>query len=273
MGFVFMSYSHKDTAFVDRLSHDLQAQRIEVWVDRIELMPGSNWTNAIERALRDADVVLFVVSPNSAASSWVQLETRAALRHATTGTGKLIIPVVIGRPISMPPELAQIQWVDFTDNYEQALRQLVAALPESVRSGGGVQPSVAQAKGYFFLSFAEEDGEFVEQLRQFLREKQYGYWDFEDSEREYGLQFYLEIEKRISQAAAVLSILSPDWKLSKWAPREYLFAEEVGIPTFLLMVRTMGPTLLTAGRTHIDFSRDSRKAFTKLEGQLRRKKL
>jgi hypothetical protein len=273
MAYAFISYSHKDTAFVDRLARDLRAQHVEVWVDRNELMPGSNWTNAIESALQNADAVLFVVSPNSATSSWVQLETRAALQHTTTGTGKLIIPIVFGRPISMPPELAQIQWVDFTDNYEQALRQLLAALPETVRSVGNAQPGEPQSKGYFFLSFADEDSEFVEQLRQFLREKKYGYWDFEDSERDYGLQFYLEIEKRISQAAAVLSILSPDWKLSKWAPREYLFAEEVGIPTFLLMVRPMGPTLLTAGMTYIDFNRDPRKAFGRLDGQLRRKKL
>lgn len=77
----------------------------------------------------------------------------------------------------------------------------------------------------------------------------------------------------MSQAAAVLSILSSVWKLSKWAPTEYLFAEATGIPTFLLMVRPMGLTLLTAGMAYIDFNRDPGNAFAKLESQLHRKKL
>lgn len=84
---------------------------------------------------------------------------------------------------------------------------------------------------------------------------------------------FLELESIIREASATLSILSPDWKRSKWTPKEYMFSEEVGTPVFLLMARQMGPTLVTAGIPYIDFTKDEQRGFDKLDRELRRKGL
>jgi hypothetical protein len=52
-----------------------------------------------------------------------------------------------------------------------------------------------------------------------------------------------------------------------------MFSQEVDTPVFLLMAREMGPTLVTMGVPHIDFTADSQQGFEKLDRALRRKGL
>ena len=150
---------------------------------------------------------------------------------------------------------------------------MLARLPDSVQQNRPVKPEKPKSKGYIFISYAEEDTEFVTALRQFLKERGYGYWDYQDSDRDYHTQLALELEDVIQNASATLSVLSPDWKRSTWAAKEYLFSEQVGTPVFLLMAREMGATLVTAGVPYIDFVHNSEKGFEKLDKELRRKGL
>jgi hypothetical protein len=274
MGYVYISYAHADSAFVDRLVQALSDRFINTWVDRHELAPGRNWQNEIAQAMAAADAFIAVISSNSASSLWARQEIQSAIQHWQTGSGKLIIPILIGDPSIIPPELRQIQWLDFTRDFGEALERLIAALPASThQSPDTYAPPTLKAKGYFFLSYVEEDTEFVVSLREFMQSQQYGYWDFQDSDRDYGLQFWREIEDKIDQSAAILSILSPDWLLSTWTPREFLYAEEVQIPTFLLRIRPTRPSILLVGKTYIDFTSNTAKAFHKLERELRKKRL
>ena len=124
-----------------------------------------------------------------------------------------------------------------------------------------------------FISYAEEDLKFIEALRLFLEDHQYGYWDYGESDRDYHGQMFLELERIISEASATLAILTPDWKRSKWAYREYVFSEEIGTPIFLLRVKDMGPTLVVAGIPYIDFTKDVDQGFERLHHELKRKGL
>lgn len=77
----------------------------------------------------------------------------------------------------------------------------------------------------------------------------------------------------IQEAAATLSILSPSWKRSEWAVKEYMFSSEVGTPVFLLRAKKIGPTLVIAGVPYIDFVQDRVSGFKKLDRELNRKGL
>ncbi|MBK8024635.1 MAG: toll/interleukin-1 receptor domain-containing protein [Chloroflexi bacterium] len=163
------------------------------------------------------------------------------------------------------------------DGYDVGLRRLIASLPESVKQNALRSAAQAEAapksRGYVFISYAEEDSDFVDTLRDFLGVKGYGYWDYQASDRNFHTQLFLELEEVIKNAAATLSVLSPDWKKSTWTAKEYIFSEEVGTPVFLLMSREMGPTLVTAGVPYIDFTRDELVGFERLDRELRRKGL
>ena len=85
------------------------------------------------------------------------------------------------------------------------------------------------------------------------------------------MQFHLELEGVIQGSEVMLCIVSPSWKRSKWTPREFLFAEEIGKPVFLLRAKKMEPTLLIAGLSYIDFTEDTYDAYQESDRELKRR--
>jgi predicted ATPase len=119
---IFISYTHADSAFVDRLDADLRAQGFETWVDRERLVAGLRWRRELQEAVEGAQVLLIVLSPEAIASQNVQIEYDYAL-----DLGKVVIPVYY-RQCTVPMELRAIQWVDFRHSYEQGIAALVQVL-------------------------------------------------------------------------------------------------------------------------------------------------
>ena len=73
MGHIFISYSHKDTTYVEKLEKKLVDEGFDVWVDhRIDY--GSRWSKEIEKAIDTCDAYIVVMSKNSAESQWVERE-------------------------------------------------------------------------------------------------------------------------------------------------------------------------------------------------------
>jgi uncharacterized membrane protein YeaQ/YmgE (transglycosylase-associated protein family) len=120
---IFISYSRTDSAFVDRLERDLKTLGFSTWVDRRKLEGGQNWMDELQRAIDRCQVVLVVLSHDAAASQYVRMEYRYALRKK-----KQVIPLDY-RPVQdVPMDLPGLQWVNFQSTYEGGLRELLAAL-------------------------------------------------------------------------------------------------------------------------------------------------
>ena len=79
MGYIFISYSHKDTAYAHRLARALQKRGLEVWIDE-RLDYGSQWPHEIQKQLDNCDAFIVLMSPRSFASEWVQSELQRAKR-------------------------------------------------------------------------------------------------------------------------------------------------------------------------------------------------
>ncbi|HEY6890188.1 MAG TPA: toll/interleukin-1 receptor domain-containing protein, partial [Solirubrobacter sp.] len=225
--YVFISYARQDVEFVSRLSHDLQRLGIETWRDLEQISPGSEWQRAIDDGIRQADGMLYVASAHSVGSSWTEYELASFFAD-----DRLVIPIVLddAGAEGLPAFLRAHQWVDFREGYDQALQQLAAAFPSRVRNDAPIEPRAETTKGYVFLSYADADAAFARGLREFLAGRGYAYWDYNESPRNYHTQLSDELETVIMEAAATLSILSPDWKRSRWAIKEFHFSEEVKVP-------------------------------------------
>lgn len=79
MGYIFISYSHKDKAYVHRLQNSLRSEGFDVWIDdRIDY--GTEWPKVIQRHLDECDAFIVVVSENAYESKWVQNEVARAGR-------------------------------------------------------------------------------------------------------------------------------------------------------------------------------------------------
>lgn len=125
---IFMSYSRRETGFVDDLTHRLEKAGFNVWLDYRRLIPGTPWAGQIDKGLREAEVVLLVVSKDSIASQFVELEWR----HVLGDKNKRVI-LAIFEAVKLPPELKNYEWVDFRGSYEAGLKELISQLNSPIQ--------------------------------------------------------------------------------------------------------------------------------------------
>jgi hypothetical protein len=221
--YVFISYSRQDDEFVGKLADSLQAVGVKTWTDVENIAPGANWQKEIEQGLLNASILIYVASKNSVTSKWMDFELTAFLhRHGR------IIPIVIDDvgASRLPFPLRQFQWADFRGDYKLAFGKLIAGISFIQQPEPIGRPEI-KSKGYVFISYAKEDSLFVDELKQFLGDRGYAYWNFREIERDYDTDFYLELEGVISEAAGTLSVISPDWKKSHISRQEFYFLKKL----------------------------------------------
>lgn len=123
MSHIFLSYSTKDKAMVDKIAQDLENEGFKIWQNK-EMNFGENWSNQIEQAINTADAVLAFISSNSRTSKWFRAETGKSLID-----GKFIIPILLER-VDVPLYLGELYRVDFTDPnlYNKRIKDVIEAL-------------------------------------------------------------------------------------------------------------------------------------------------
>src|SRR5271166_6556293 len=97
---VFVSHSHADNAFAERLAADLHAAGVVVWMDVADLGAG-DFQQRINAALMDCEWVVLVLTDAALASPWVTQEINAAIRLKHQGRLRDLIFVRAG-PVQQP---------------------------------------------------------------------------------------------------------------------------------------------------------------------------
>ncbi|HKE39371.1 MAG TPA: TIR domain-containing protein [Casimicrobiaceae bacterium] len=127
MGHIFISYSRRDSQFVDHLVQALELYGFSTWEDVKAIAGGDVWKAAISKAVRECDAFLLVLSPQSAESDNVGKELAVATKHA-----RRILPVMYQAckvPDKMEYDLAELHWAEFHDKpFDEAFENLVRAL-------------------------------------------------------------------------------------------------------------------------------------------------
>jgi TIR domain len=123
---IFFSYSRSDSEFALKLGKDLREKGINIWLDQLDIPPGSTWDIEVENALNTSDCILILLSPDSVASKNVMDEINFGIEEK-----KKVIPVLI-RYCKIPFRLRRLQFIDFSKIYEQGLSRLLNTFePES----------------------------------------------------------------------------------------------------------------------------------------------
>src|SRR5215510_16016228 len=107
---VFVSYSRDDLEFADQLVAGLEACAFRPTIDREGISGGEDWRIRLGSLIREADTVVFVLSPASARSDVCGWEVEEAAR-----LGKRILPVTC-RPldgVALPPQLQKRNYISF----------------------------------------------------------------------------------------------------------------------------------------------------------------
>jgi TIR domain-containing protein len=124
---LFISYSHDDAPFADRLALALIKARVHVWVDRWELKVGDSLLQRIEAAIDSAGALLVVLSPRSVASEWCRKELTAGLVRELEERHVLVLPALL-ETCTIPLFLRDKLYADFRSDFDQGLKQVLNAV-------------------------------------------------------------------------------------------------------------------------------------------------
>jgi WD40 repeat protein len=127
MADVFLSYSRRDSEFVDRLSAALDVRGKHVWLDTGSIADAEVFPQAIRTAIETSDAFLFVITPEAVSSAYCEKEVTYAGE-----LGKRIVPV-LRQPVEdseIPTEIRERNWIPFTEDaeFDLAADRVVQAL-------------------------------------------------------------------------------------------------------------------------------------------------
>ena len=95
---IFVSYSHRDKHYLDRLMVHLKPLKsqglVDPWVDT-RLLAGDKWKEQIEQALNEARAAILLISADFLASDFIIENELPPLLHAAEEKGTLILPVIL----------------------------------------------------------------------------------------------------------------------------------------------------------------------------------
>jgi len=145
---IFMSYSRREVGFVDQLTSHLEKAGYQVWLDYRTLIPGSPWKSQIDKGLVESEVILLVVSKESMASKYVELEWRRVIQE-----DKRII-LAIFEAVDLPEELEKYEWVDFRGNFNKGIDELCSQLELPIQEEHPVPETGFKVPTVVWLAFA-----------------------------------------------------------------------------------------------------------------------
>lgn len=128
-GKVFISYSRKDKAFVQKLNSALDNAGVQAWVDWEGIELASDWMETITHAIQSNDAFLFVISPDSLKSKVCTDELELGLK-----LNKKLIPILYREPTktsTMHEKIASTNWVylrDEKDNFDETIPRLIQSI-------------------------------------------------------------------------------------------------------------------------------------------------
>src|SRR3712207_5436395 len=116
---VFISYSHADKAWLERLKWHLKPLvregRLECW-DDTHIRPGDDWKQEIRTALDTAQVAVLLISARFFASDFIDENELPPLLTAAQKKGVRILPVILSASrFARNPDLARFQTVNPPD--------------------------------------------------------------------------------------------------------------------------------------------------------------
>jgi hypothetical protein len=118
---VFISYKRQDVEFAKQLCQFIATCGVDPWLDVLHLEPGRAWDNDIHKALKDSQMVIGVLTPESLASENVLDEWGYAL---STQKRLLLVWLRDVDEADIPHRYIRLQRIDMRSNPEAGYNRL-----------------------------------------------------------------------------------------------------------------------------------------------------
>ena len=124
---IFLSHSHNDREFAERLARALVVHGQDVWFDKWDIQPGDSIVNKIfEEGLASAAAFAIVLSKESVRSSWVREELNVATIRRIEDLVR-VMPI-LKEDVEIPISLRTLHWVDMRTDFDGGVRSILNAL-------------------------------------------------------------------------------------------------------------------------------------------------
>ena len=143
---IFISYSRQDFAHAEALHRELKAAGYQPWLDRLDILHGEPWREAVASNIASADLFLLVVSPWSLASEQVRGEWKLAQRQQKETL--LLVVESLKRGAENPIPVGQ-SWIDLRTRPLEATSQVKNWLSDSHVAQKGPLPLRPVAPFFF----------------------------------------------------------------------------------------------------------------------------
>ena len=116
----FISYNKADRAWAEWIAWVLEEAGYKVVIQAWDFRPGSNFVLEMNQALKEAERVLAVLSPDFIASHFTAPEWAAAFARDPTGKDRKFVPVRV-RETDLSGLLGQINYIDLVGSNDEAV--------------------------------------------------------------------------------------------------------------------------------------------------------
>lgn len=124
---IFISYSHENKDFVDKLAIQLVQNNVNVWMDRWELSIGDSLIDKVQEAADGASALLVIMSKASIASEWCKKELSAGFLRELEEKRVVVMPILL-EDCEIPLFARGKLYADFRANFDDGLRTVVEGI-------------------------------------------------------------------------------------------------------------------------------------------------
>ncbi|UCH95967.1 MAG: toll/interleukin-1 receptor domain-containing protein [Candidatus Aminicenantes bacterium] len=135
----FISYSHKDKEFAQKLLTKLEEKGLRIAIDFRDFKVGTPILVELERLVRSSKYIILILSQDWIESQWTNIEAMFLQMQDLTGMKRKIIPLMY-KKCELPHRLSTYTYADFTGDFDSAFNKLIFSL--------GIDPEVAKAEKY-----------------------------------------------------------------------------------------------------------------------------
>ncbi|MEO1528525.1 MAG: toll/interleukin-1 receptor domain-containing protein [Planctomycetota bacterium] len=123
---VFLCHNSKDKPAVEDIANKLVERGLKPWLDKWHLRPGFPWQEELEEQIENVKAAAVFVGP-SGFGPWHAQEQKAFINEFVDRKCP-VIPVILpdcSEVPKLPIFLKRFAWVDFREDTEEALEQLI----------------------------------------------------------------------------------------------------------------------------------------------------
>ena len=133
---IFISYSHQDKKFADKLAANLVQQKAHVWIDSWELNVGDSIIDKVQTAIQDSSALIVIISKASMESEWCKKELTSGFLRELEEKRVVVLPLLL-EDCQMPIFLRGKMYADFRSDFDDGFNKTLEAIAKVTSKSQG----------------------------------------------------------------------------------------------------------------------------------------